>query len=60
MVVVKAAKSRGSRDVNGAADEMNGFNQGHPQGQKEGNFGSFSSYQKAFEAPFDNCSCSAH
>lgn len=34
MVVVKTAKSGGSRDVIGASDEMNGLNQGHIRGRK--------------------------
>lgn len=33
MVVVKIAKSGRSGDVIGAADEMNGLDQGHKQGQ---------------------------
>ena len=34
MVVVKIAKSRGSLNVIGAADEMNGLNQGNLQRQE--------------------------
>lgn len=38
MVVVKTAKSGESRNVIGAADEMNRLNQGHIRGQEGGIF----------------------
>lgn len=49
MAVVKIAKSRGSRDVIGAADEMNGLNQGHLQGQEAVNFNSLSSSERSLK-----------
>lgn len=49
MVVVKIAKSTGNRDVIGAADEMNGLNEGHPQGQEGANCDSLSSSKRSLK-----------
>lgn len=49
MVVVKIAKSRGSWNVIGAADEMNGLNQGHLHGQEGVNCYSLSSTKRSLK-----------
>lgn len=49
MVVVKIAKSGGSRDVIGAADETNGLNKGRLQGQEGVNCNSLSSSYRSLK-----------
>lgn len=49
MAVVKIVKSRGSWNVIGAADEMNGLTQGHLQGQEGVNCDSLSSSERSLK-----------
>lgn len=49
MVVVKIAKSGGSRDVIGAADETNGLNDGRLQGQEGVDFNSVSPAKRSLK-----------